>query len=147
VLIGSSSCGDVIRLQGFPPRNGSPHHLPGSGFRQGRRDVWRALRIAAGPGRWWSPPMGTVLRNPTESRTSARMGMLRAIAKDKVYDVAIVGSGRPPDCLQPSMRRSEGLSSGCDARASEGRPAPAPASKITSLSNRYSGMALTAARI
>src|ERR1700761_4212687 len=93
VLIGSSSSRDVIRLQRFLTRNGYPHHLLDPVSDKDAAEV--VARYTPTPQDLplvWSPD-GTVLRNPAESDVARAMGMLRALAKDKVYDVAIVGSG------------------------------------------------------
>src|SRR5271163_4563341 len=91
VLIGPSNSSGVVRLQSFLTRNGYPHHLldPASD-----RDAAELIaRYSPSPTDW---PLvvaidGTVLRNPSESDLARAMGMIRAIAKDKVYDVAVVG--------------------------------------------------------
>jgi len=49
------------------------------------------------------------LRNPGESELARAMGMVRALPKDKVYDVAVVGSG-PAGLSTAVYAGSEGLS-------------------------------------
>ena len=54
-------------------------------------------------------PDGTVLRNPGESELARALGMIGGRAGDKVYDVAIVGSG-PAGLATAVYAASEGLS-------------------------------------
>src|SRR6204780_4852133 len=121
VLIGPSNSRGVIRLQGFLTRNGYPHHLlcPDSDH-----DAAELIaRYSPSPTDW---PLvvvtdGTVLRNPGETDLARAMGMIRAVAKDKVYDVAVVGSG-PAGLSTAVYAASEGLSVAvCDGRAFGGQ--------------------------
>src|SRR6202035_3328240 len=121
VLIGPSNSRGVIRLQGFLTRNGYPHHLLDP-----ERDHDAAeliARYSPSPADW---PLvvvtdGTVLRNPGETDLARAMGMVRAVAKDKVYDVAVVGSG-PAGLSTAVYAASEGLSVAvCDGRAFGGQ--------------------------
>src|SRR6202161_589188 len=93
VLIGPSNLSGVIRLQGFLPRNGYPHHLLDPVADHDAAEL--IARYSPLPADW---PLvvatdGTVLRNPSESELARAVGMIRALARDKVYDVAVVGSG------------------------------------------------------
>src|SRR6202161_3343720 len=93
VLIGPSNSSGVIRLQGFLTRNGYPHHLLDPVADHDAAEL--IARYSPLPADW---PLvvatdGTVLRNPSESELARAVGMLRTLAKDKVYDVAVVGSG------------------------------------------------------
>ena len=121
VLIGPANSAGVIRLQGFLTRNGYPHHLLCP-----HADADAAEVIAR-----YSPlpedlplvvaPDGTVLRNPRESELARTLGMVRAVAKDKVYDVAVVGSG-PAGLATAVYAASEGLAVAvCDTRAFGGQ--------------------------
>src|ERR1700716_1272626 len=145
VLIGPSNSGGVIRLQGFLTRNGFPHHLLDP-----ERDHDAAeliARYSPSPSDW---PLvviadGTVLRNPGESDLARAMGMLRALAKDKVYDVAIVGSG-PAGLSTAVYAASEGLAVAvCDSRAFGGQAgASARIENYLGFPTGISGIALTA---
>ncbi len=109
VLIGSPSSGDVIRLQGFLTRNGYPHHLLDPATDKDAADL--IARASPSPQDW---PLvviadGTVLRNPTESALAHAMGMIGGFVRDKLYDVAIVGSG-PAGLSTAVYAASEGLS-------------------------------------
>src|SRR5580700_6305807 len=121
VMIGPSDSAGVVRLQGFLTRNGYPHRLlcPYT-------DADAAELIAR-----YSPlpadlplvvtPGGAVLRNPSESELARAMGMVRAIPKDKVFDVAVVGSG-PAGLSTAVYAASEGLAVAvCDTRSFGGQ--------------------------
>ena len=54
-------------------------------------------------------PDGTVLRNPSETSLALAMGMITNHAHDKLYDVAVVGSG-PAGLATAVYAASEGLS-------------------------------------
>ena len=145
VLIGPSNSRGVIRLQGFLTRNGFPHHLLDAA---GDHDAAELIaRYSPSPTDW---PLvvtadGTVLRNPSESELARAMGMLRALAKDKVYDVAVVGSG-PAGLSTAVYAASEGLSVAvCDARAFGGQAgASARIENYLGFPTGISGLALTA---
>jgi thioredoxin reductase (NADPH) len=108
VLIGPSNSADLIRLQGFLTRNGYPHH-PLDPASEDAADL--IARYTPSP---QDLPLvvvadGTVLRNPTESALARAMGMIGGFAKNKLYDVAIVGSG-PAGLSTAVYAASEGLS-------------------------------------
>src|SRR6195256_1981364 len=108
VLIGPSNSGGVIRLQGFLPRNGIPHHLLDPERDHDAAEV--IARYSPSPSDW---PLvvaadGTVLRNPSESELARALGMIGP-AGDKIYDVAIVGCG-PAGLATAVYAASEGLS-------------------------------------
>jgi thioredoxin reductase (NADPH) len=109
VLIGSSKSGDLIRLQGFLTRNGYPHHLLDPATDKDAADL--IARYTPSP---QDLPLvviadGTVLRNPAESALARAMGMIGGFARNKLYDVAIVGSG-PAGLSTAVYAASEGLS-------------------------------------
>src|SRR4030088_1312809 len=87
-LVGPSNSSGVIRLQGFLTRNGIPHHLLDPERDHDAADL--NARYSPSPQDWplVVVPDGSVLRNPGESELARAMGMLRVMAKDKVYDVA-----------------------------------------------------------
>jgi thioredoxin reductase (NADPH) len=145
VLIGPSNSIGVVRLQGFLTRNGYPHHLLDPA-----RDTDAAeliARYSPSPQDWplVVVPDGSVLRNPGESELARAMGMLRAMAKDKVYDVAVVGSG-PAGLSTAVYAASEGLNVAvCDARAFGGQAgASARIENYLGFPTGISGIALTA---
>jgi thioredoxin reductase (NADPH) len=145
VLIGPSNSSGVIRLQGFLTRNGYPHHLLDPATDHDAAEL--IARYSPSPTDW---PLvvaadGAVLRNPAESELARAMGMIRAIARDKVYDVAIVGSG-PAGLSTAVYAASEGLSvAACDARAFGGQAgASARIENYLGFPTGISGLALTA---
>jgi thioredoxin reductase (NADPH) len=145
VLIGPSNSSGVIRLRGFLTRNGYPHHLLDPAADTDAAEL--IARYSPSPTDWplVVAPDGTVLRNPTESELARAMGMIRALAKDKIYDVAIVGSG-PAGLSTAVYAASEGLSvAACDARAFGGQAgASARIENYLGFPTGISGMALTA---
>jgi thioredoxin reductase (NADPH) len=109
VLIGPSKSANVIRLQGFLTRNGYPHHLLDPATDKDAADL--IARYTPLP---QDLPLvviadGTVLRNPTESALARTTGMIGGFARNKLYDVAIVGSG-PAGLSTAVYAASEGLS-------------------------------------
>ncbi|HEV7879682.1 FAD-dependent oxidoreductase [Bradyrhizobium sp.] len=145
VLIGPSNSSGVVRLLGFLTRNGYPHHLLDPAIEPDAAEL--IARYSPSPTDWplVVAPDGTVLRNPTESELARAMGMIRAIAKDRIYDVAIVGSG-PAGLATAVYAASEGLSvAACDARAFGGQAgASARIENYLGFPTGISGMALTA---
>jgi thioredoxin reductase (NADPH) len=145
VLIGPAASAGVVRLQGFLTRNGYPHHLLCP-----HTDADAAELIAR-----YSPlpadlplvvtPDGAVLRNPRESELARAMGMVRAVPKDKVFDVAVVGSG-PAGLATAVYAASEGLAVAvCDTRAFGGQAgASARIENYLGFPTGISGHALTA---
>ena len=108
VLIGPSTLADLIRLQGFLTRNGYPHHLLDPVSDKDAADL--IARYTPSPR---DLPLvvvtdGTVLRNPTEVALAHAMGMIGGFAANKLYDVAIVGSG-PAGLSTAVYAASEGL--------------------------------------
>src|ERR1700749_1126450 len=145
VLIGPPNCSGVIRLQVFLRRNGCPHHLLDP---QNDHDAAELIaRYSPQPSDWPLVVMadGAVLRNPRESELARAMGMIRTIAKDKVYDVAVVGSG-PAGLSTAVYAASEGLTVAvCDARAFGGQAgASARIENYLGFPTGISGLALTA---
>jgi thioredoxin reductase (NADPH) len=145
VLIGPSGLRDVIRLQGFLTRNGYPHHLLDPASDMDAADVVARYTPTPQDVPLVVTPDGNVLRNPREADLARAMGMLRALAKDKVYDVAIVGSG-PAGLSTAVYAASEGLAVAvCDARAFGGQAgASARIENYLGFPTGISGLALTA---
>jgi thioredoxin reductase (NADPH) len=145
VLIGPPSASGVIRLQGFLTRNGYPHHLLDPARDHDAAEL--IARYSPTPADWplVVAPDGSVLRNPSESELARAMGMVRSLAKDKVYDVAVVGSG-PAGLSTAVYAASEGLSVAvCDTRAFGGQAgASARIENYLGFPTGISGLALTA---
>jgi thioredoxin reductase (NADPH) len=145
ILIGTPASADVIRLQGFLTRNGYPHHLLDPAADKDAADV--IARYSPSPDEMplVVTPDGAVLRNPSVADTARAMGMLRALAKNMIYDVAVVGSG-PAGLSTAVYAASEGLSVAvCDARAFGGQAgASARIENYLGFPTGISGLALTA---
>ena len=121
VLIGPSNSAGVVRLQGFLARNSYPHHLLCPHTDPDAAEVIARYSPSPADLPLVVTPDGTVLRNPSESELARAMGMVRAVAKDKVYDVAVVGSG-PAGLATAVYAASEGLAVVvCDTRSFGGQ--------------------------
>jgi len=145
VLIGPADSSGVVRLRGFLTRNSIPHHLLDPATEHDAAEL--IARYSPSPSDW---PLvvvldGTVLRNPGETELARAMGMIRGVAQDKVYDVAVVGSG-PAGLSTAVYAASEGLSVAvCDARAFGGQAgASARIENYLGFPTGISGQALTA---
>jgi thioredoxin reductase (NADPH) len=145
VLVGPSDSAGVVRLLGFLTRNGYPHHLLDPLADTDAAEL--IARYSPSQGDWplVVAPDGTVLRNPSESGLARAMGMIRALPKDKIYDVAVVGSG-PAGLSTAVYAASEGLSVAvCDTRAFGGQAgASARIENYLGFPTGISGHALTA---
>jgi thioredoxin reductase (NADPH) len=121
VLIGQANSAGVVRLQGFLSRNGYPHHLLCPHVDADAAEVIARYSPSPADLPLVVTPAGTVLRNPRESELARAIGMVRAVSKDKVYDVAVVGSG-PAGMSTAVYAASEGLAVAvCDTRAFGGQ--------------------------
>ena len=144
VLIGPTSLGDTARLQNFLVRNGQPHHVLDPATDKDAAD----LVARYSPSRADLPlvvcPDGTVLRNPSETSLALAVGMITNHAHEKLYDVAVVGSG-PAGLATAVYAASEGLSVAVfDARAFGGQAgASARIENYLGFPTGISGQALT----
>jgi thioredoxin reductase (NADPH) len=144
VLIGPASLGDTARLQNFLVRNGQPHHVLDPATDKDAAD----LVARYSPSRADLPlvvcPDGTVLRNPSETSLALAVGMITNQAHEKLYDVAVVGSG-PAGLATAVYAASEGLSVAVfDARAFGGQAgASARIENYLGFPTGISGQALT----
>jgi len=144
VLIGPGSLGDTARLQNFLVRNGQPHHVLDPATDKDAAD----LVARYSPSRADLPlvvcPDGTVLRNPSETSLALAVGMITNQAHEKLYDVAVVGSG-PAGLATAVYAASEGLSVAVfDARAFGGQAgASARIENYLGFPTGISGQALT----
>jgi len=109
VLIGPSSLGDMARLQNFLARNGQPHHLIDPATDKDAADLVARYSASRADLPLVVCPDGTVLRNPSETELAHAMGMIGNHAQNKLYDVAVVGSG-PAGLATAVYAASEGLS-------------------------------------
>jgi thioredoxin reductase (NADPH) len=145
VLIGPSNSRGIIRLQGFLTRNGNPHHLLDPATDHDAAEIIARYSPSPADLPLVVAPDGTVLRNPSESELARALGMVRAIPKDKIYDVAVVGSG-PAGLSTAVYAASEGLAVAvCDARSFGGQAgASARIENYLGFPTGISGLALTA---
>jgi thioredoxin reductase (NADPH) len=109
VLIGPASLGDMARLQNFLARNGQPHHLVDPATDKDAADLVARYAASRDDLPLVVCPDGTVLRNPSETELAHAMGMIGNHAQNKLYDVAVVGSG-PAGLATAVYAASEGLS-------------------------------------
>src|SRR5437764_11411467 len=121
VLIGPASLGDMARLQNFLARNGQPHHLLDPATDKDAADLVARYSALHADLPLVVCPDGSVLKNPSEVSLALAMGMIGDHAHDKLYDVAVVGSG-PAGLATAVYAASEGLSVAVlDARAFGGQ--------------------------
>src|SRR6202171_3942260 len=109
VLIGPASLGDMARLQSFLARNGQPHHLLDPATDKDAADLVARYSASRADLPLVVCPDGTVLRNPTETAMAMAIGMICHHGPEKLYDVAVVGSG-PAGLATAVYAASEGLS-------------------------------------
>jgi len=121
VLIGPANSAGVIRLQGFLSRNSYPYHVLCPYADADAADVIARYSPSPADLPLVVTPDGTVLRNPRESDLARAIGMVRAVSKDMIYDVAVVGSG-PAGMSTAVYAASEGLAVAvCDTRSFGGQ--------------------------
>ncbi len=109
VLIGPASLGDMARLQSFLARNGQPHHLLDPLTDKDAADLVARYSASRADLPLVVCPDGAVLRNPSETALAMAMGMIGHHGPEKLYDVAVVGSG-PAGLATAVYAASEGLS-------------------------------------
>ena len=143
IIVGPAGDADVLRIENFLTRNGHPHRrLDPADDGCGRALVERfavcpeELPIVLCPG-------GELLRNPTEAALGRCIGLVRPIAPDRAFDVAIVGTG-PAGLATAVYAGSEGLSAlAIDCRAFGGQAgASARIENYLGFPTGISGMAL-----
>ncbi|HEY0220507.1 MAG TPA: FAD-dependent oxidoreductase, partial [Afipia sp.] len=144
VLIGARDSGDVTRLQGFMSRNGYPYHLLDPASDKDAADFITRHSKTPADLPLIVTPGGAVLRNPSEGELARAMGMISE-PSDKIYDVAVVGSG-PGGLSTAVYAASEGLSvTVLDLRAFGGQAgASARIENYLGFPTGISGLALTA---
>jgi thioredoxin reductase (NADPH) len=109
VLIGPSSLGDMARLQNFLGRNGQPYTMLDPAGDRDAAELVARYSASRGDLPLVVCPDGNVLRNPSETSLALAMGMITNHAHEKLYDVAVVGSG-PAGLATAVYAASEGLS-------------------------------------
>jgi thioredoxin reductase (NADPH) len=109
IILGRAEDGDVLRLQGFLRRNGHPHQLLNPETDPQAKVLIERFHIDPGQLPIVLCPGGQLLRNPGADELARCLGLVRAIAPDRLYDVAIVGAG-PAGLATAVYAASEGLS-------------------------------------
>src|SRR4030088_51065 len=129
VLIGP--LGDMARLQSFLARNGQPHHLLDPATDKDAADLVARYSASRADLPLVVCPDGTVLRNPAETAMAMAIGMIGHHGPEKLYDVAVVGSG-PAGLATAAYAASEGLSVAgvvCRPASPPGRRPAAPTTR------------------
>ena len=109
VLVGHAGSADVLRLANFLSRNGHPHHRLDPDTDPEARALIERFHVDLRHLPIILCPNGSLLRNPSEDDLARCIGLVRPIDPDRVYDVAIVGSG-PAGLAAAVYAGSEGLS-------------------------------------
>jgi len=109
IIIGRADSGDVLRLANFLRRNGHPHQQLDPETDSCAQMLVERFRIDPGQLPMVLCPGGQLLHNPGEVELARCIGLVQPIDPDRVYDVAIVGSG-PAGLATAVYAASEGLS-------------------------------------
>jgi thioredoxin reductase (NADPH) len=109
IIIGRADDGDVLRLQDFLRRNGHPHQLLNPETDAPAKALIERFHVDPGQLPIVVCPTGQFLRNPGADELARCLGLVRPIAADRVYDVAVVGAG-PAGLATAVYAASEGLS-------------------------------------
>ena len=143
LLIGAHTLGDMARLQNFLGRNGQPYHVLDPATDKDAADLVARYATSRADLPLVVVPDGRVLCNPSEPAIAYAIGMVGDEHHDKLYDVAVVGSG-PAGLATAVYAASEGLSVAVfDARAFGGQAgASARIENYLGFPTGISGMAL-----
>jgi thioredoxin reductase (NADPH) len=109
IIVGPADDGDVLRLQNFLRRSGHPHQTLDPATDPEANALIERFHIDPSQLPIVLCPQGQLLRNPTEHELARCIGMVQPIDPNKIYDVAIVGSG-PAGLATAVYAGSEGLS-------------------------------------
>ncbi len=109
IIVGRAGDANVLRLAGWLLRNAQPHRQLDPDTDADAKALLE--RFHAGPHDLPIVlcPNGELLRNPTERQLALCLGLLRPLDANRLYDVAIVGSG-PAGLAAAVYGASEGLS-------------------------------------
>jgi thioredoxin reductase (NADPH) len=107
VLLGRPGSAVMARLQNFLRRNAQPHHVVDSTTDAPSAQLLAEYGIGAEQVLVCCAN-GSMLIDPTEPELARCIGMLDALARDKLFDVAIVGAG-PSGLSTAVYAASEGL--------------------------------------
>ena len=108
VIVGLERNVDVIRLAAFLGRNGHPYTILCPGADTEAQAMLDRFQVDASELPIVLCPNGQMLRNPTEDELARCLGLIGTLDPDRLYDVAIVGSG-PAGLGAAVYAASEGL--------------------------------------
>jgi thioredoxin reductase (NADPH) len=108
IIVGRETNRDVLRLEGFLGNNGYPHRRLDPDSDSCARALLERFEVETDELPIVLCPNGELLRNPTEHQLARCLGLSRAIDRDTLYDVAIVGAG-PAGLGTAVYAASEGL--------------------------------------
>jgi thioredoxin reductase (NADPH) len=110
IIVGRAGNGDVLRLEEFLRRNAHPHQFLNSETDAPAKALIERFHIDPGELPIVVCPRGTFMRNPSVNELARCLGLVRPIAADRIFDVAVVGAG-PAGLATAVYAASEGLSS------------------------------------
>ena len=108
IIVGRETNRDVLRLEGFLGNNGYPHRRLDPDSDSCARTLLERFEVNREELPIVLCPNGELLRNPTEHQLARCLGLSRAIDRETLYDVAIVGAG-PAGLGTAVYAASEGL--------------------------------------
>lgn len=109
VIVGGSENPNVLRLEGFLARNGTPRMRLDPETDPEAKALIDRFHVDPGQLPIVICPAGQVLRNPSDDELARCIGMVGPIDPDRLYDVAVVGAG-PAGLATSVYAASEGLS-------------------------------------
>jgi thioredoxin reductase (NADPH) len=109
VIVGRADNRDVLRLENFLARNGHPHQRLDPDTDNSAQALVERFHVTPAELPIVLCPNGDILRNPSEDQLARCIGLTHALDANKLYDVAIVGSG-PAGLAAAVYGTTEGLS-------------------------------------
>ena len=109
VIVGRSENPNVLRLEGFLARNGTPRMRLDPDTDPEAKALIDRFQVDPGQLPIVICPSGQLLRNPSEDQLARCIGLVGPIDPDHLYDIAIVGAG-PAGLAASVYAASEGLS-------------------------------------
>jgi thioredoxin reductase (NADPH) len=109
VIIGHADNRDVLRLEGFLRRNGHPYQKLDPDTDECARTLLEKFHLSAFDLPTVLCPGGEMVRNPSEAQLARCLGLTYALDPERIYDVAIIGSG-PAGLAAGVYATTEGLS-------------------------------------
>ena len=109
VIVGRAENPDVIRLESFLSRNGTPRMMVDPDTDPEAEALIERFHVDPGQLPIVICPSGQMLRNPSEVELARCIGLVGPVDPNRLYDVAIVGAG-PAGLATSVYAASEGLS-------------------------------------